>query len=268
MTTKSMLERLHASLRSLDTCAIAVSGGVDSMTLAYLAHRLLPNRVTVYHANSAAVPKDAAERLQRYARQEGWILKWIDAAEMADRNYVRNPVNRCYFCKSRLYGTIAKATTGPICSGTNMDDLADYRPGLEAAREHRVLHPYVEAGIDKTGVRAIAHAFGLDDLADLPASPCLASRIETGIAIKHQDLALIDRVETGIRKYLPTAKDVRCRVRSGGVEVELNEAQLQELGDFKTRALTDYLCATFPELKNRAIKITPYRRGSGFIHVA
>ncbi|MEH6473246.1 MAG: hypothetical protein V7752_18580 [Halopseudomonas sp.] len=268
MTPKLMIQRLHQVLEAQGTFAVAVSGGVDSMTLAYLAHRLLPESVSMYHAGSAAVPRDAAERVRRYAHQEGWAMEWIDAAELTDREYIRNPVNRCYYCKSCLYSTISSRTSASICSGTNIDDLSDYRPGLEAAKEHKVSHPYVEAGINKEGVRAVARSFGLDDLADLPASPCLASRIETGISIKRDDLELVDRVENCIRSYLPSAEDVRCRVRPKSVEIEMNEQQLQDIGSIKTQGLLDYLYASFPELSGTAVRITPYCRGSGFIHVA
>ena len=158
-----------------------------------------------------------------------------------------------------------KHTSGPIFSGTNLDDLCDYRPGLEAAKEHQVVHPYIEAGIDKAGVRAIARSLGLDELANLAASPCLASRIETGITIKSDDLVFVDRVESSVRAYLPEAVDVRCRMRSQGVEIELNGAQSKAM---ETGRLLEHLHKTFPELMGQAIQILPYRRGSGFIHVA
>ena len=108
----------------------------------------------------------------------------IDAGEFADPRYRANPVNRCYFCKHNLYGTIATRFEGTILSGTNTDDLGDFRPGLKAADEHRVRHPFVEAGLAKSDVRALARELRLDDLAELPAAPCLSSRVETGIAVE------------------------------------------------------------------------------------
>lgn len=268
MTTKMMIQRLHQMLQGQGTLAIAVSGGVDSMTLAYLAHRLLPGTVRMYHASSAAVPGDAAERVRRYARQEGWALEVIDAGELADNDYVRNPVNRCYYCKSQLYRSISKHTSATILSGTNLDDLCDYRPGLEAAKEHQVSHPYVEAQIDKNGVRAIARSFGLDELAELPASPCLASRVETGIPIRRHDLEFIDRIESGVRSYLPSAVDVRCRVRPQKVEIEVGGSEPDEMLENEQAMLREYLLGTFPELKETTVQVVPYLRGSGFIHVA
>src|SRR6185437_16934761 len=101
-----------------------------------------------------------------------------------------------YFCKSNLYDRIRDLTDAVIVSGAKMDDLGDYRPGLLAAAERTVVHPYVDAGMDKTAVRALARELGLDDVAELPAQPCLSSRIETGIAIYSNDLAFIDLAET------------------------------------------------------------------------
>ena len=165
-------DRLSRTLRDAGHVAVAVSGGVDSMTLAFLAHHALGRDALMVHAVSPAVPAEATERVHRYVAREGWTLRVIDAGEFDDPDYLANPVNRCFFCKKNLYGAIATVTDRPIVSGTNTDDLGDYRPGLEAARERRVRHPYVEAGIDKDGVRAIAAARGLDDLAELPAAPC------------------------------------------------------------------------------------------------
>ena len=122
------------------------------MTLATLAHRLLgAGRVAMVHAVSPAVSPEATARVRRYAEIEAWDLTVLDAGEFADADYLRNPVNRCYFCKTNLYGTIARVTPRQILSGANTDDLGEYRPGLDAAREHGVRHPYVEAEIDKRG---------------------------------------------------------------------------------------------------------------------
>jgi uncharacterized protein len=101
----------------------------------------------------------------------------FDAGEFADPRYRANPANRCFFCKTNLYGHIVAQPGGTVLSGTNTDDLADWRPGLTAAAQHGVRHPFVEAGIDKPAIRRIAARIGLGDIADLPAAPCLSSRI-------------------------------------------------------------------------------------------
>ena len=137
-------------------------------------------------------------------RRFGWRLTEVDAGEFADPAYRANPVNRCYFCKTNLYDRIAHVTEGPIASGANLDDLGDYRPGLIAAAEHRVRHPFVEAGMDKAAVRALARDFDLADISELPAQPCLSSRVETGIAISASDLAFVARMERALTPHRAT----------------------------------------------------------------
>ena len=188
------LSRLQQYFRDHPAMAIAVSGGVDSMTLAVVAHRENP-ATEIFHAVSPAVPLQATARVRQYAERERWNLTVIDAGEMLNEDYLANPVNRCYFCKTSLYDTVLEHTKLPVASGTNLDDLGDYRPGLIAAAEHQVRHPYVEAGIDKETLRRVAGALGLHDLKDLPAAPCLSSRVTTGIPIDAELLPLIDRAE-------------------------------------------------------------------------
>ena len=213
---------------TLDQVAVAVSGGVDSMTLAHLTHRHHGARARMVHAVSPAVPAEATARVRAHADRYGWTLALIDAGEFADLRYRTNPIDRCYFCKSNLYSRIAGAFAGAILSGTNTDDLGDYRPGLKAAGENGVRHPFVEAGMAKSDVRVVARALGLDDVAELPAAPCLASRIETGIHIDAADLALADEVERRVRAEFGAA-DVRCRITAQGVRVELGSEALERL---------------------------------------
>ena len=197
-----LLARLVAALDRHERLAVAVSGGVDSMTLAHVAWRFSRARATMYHATGPAVPAAARGRVEAHAAKHGWPLTLLDAGEQADARYRANPVDRCYYCKTNLYARIREATPDPIASGTNRDDLDDFRPGLRAAKERDVVHPYVEAGLDKANVYALAAHLGLDDLERLPAQPCLASRVETGIAIAPDDLAFIDAVETRLAARL------------------------------------------------------------------
>jgi uncharacterized protein len=150
----------------------------------------------------------------------------FDANEFRDADYVANPVNRCYFCKTHLYGAIAVSTSATVLSGTNTDDLGDYRPGLRAAENFNVRHPYVEVGIDKPGVRSIARELGLADVADLrrrlrwsigwnATSPisCIPEvvrfRIRFGNITIQLDATILGRMSTGQRE------NVRGRVAKG-----------------------------------------------------
>jgi uncharacterized protein len=251
---------LLTTLTALGPVAIAVSGGIDSLTLATAAHRLTPG-VTMHHAVSPAVPADATARTRAEAARQGWMLDVFDADEFNDPAYRENPVDRCFFCKTNLYGAIAARTTLPIASGTNMDDLGEYRPGLDAARNHGVRHPFVEAGIDKAGIRRLAAQLGLGGLAELPSSPCLSSRIETGIRIEAPVLGMVQQAESLVARAL-RPKTVRCRVRRTGLVIELDEASLSRLSPSEAEHLSGQISAL--GVPHR-ISFAAYRNGSAFL---
>jgi uncharacterized protein len=260
-------QALRRVLAGLPQVAVAVSGGVDSMTLAHVAARHFGERALFFHAVSPAVPRAATERVRAHAARGSWRLACLDAGEFADARYRANPLNRCYFCKSNLYDRIAEHTEAVIISGANSDDLSDYRPGLDAASERGVRHPFIEAGLGKAAIRALATSLGLDDLSELPAAPCLSSRVETSLAIDPGELAMIDAVEERIRGPLGPV-DIRCRITAAGVRLELAEP-----------ALGRFLSSEFAELRGRIEAVirgagkaylgaAGYRRGSAFLREA
>ncbi len=256
--------------------AVAVSGGVDSMTLASAAHARLRDRARMFHATSPAVPPAATARVRALAGSQGWQLAVIDAGELDDPDYRANPADRCLFCKRSLYGAIQSASDVPLqlLAGTNLDDLGDFRPGLRAADEAGVRHPFVEARMTKSDVRALARHLGLGELAELPAAPCLASRIETGLTIDPDQLRRIDQVELEARATLAaagvTATHVRCRVRADGIELALDDAALQALrqpsaGELAGRLIEQARLGWGGEASRDAPRLEPYRMGSTFL---
>ncbi len=264
MTLEQKMAELVSVLDRHAELAIAVSGGVDSMTLAHVATRYSRLTTTIVHAISPAVPAAATARVQRHARAHGWTLRLVDAGELADPAYRRNPVDRCFYCKTNLYGHIRSITAAPIASGTNVDDLSDFRPGLRAARQHDVIHPFVEAGVDKRDIYAIAEAHCLTDLAALPAQPCLASRIETGIEVDEASLRFIEDAEEELARLLPTAGSIRCRITAAGVVFECTTMP----GGEDRQRVERWAVALCSGNGRHFAGMRPYRRGAAFLRSA
>lgn len=257
--------RLESALRDADPAVVAVSGGVDSLTLAAFAAGLEGAAFEAAHAVSPAVPPSATRRVREFALARGLALTVLDAGEFSDESYRENPANRCYFCKSHLYDALRRRFGRTLLSGANLDDLDDFRPGLIAAREREVRHPFVEAGFTKARVRELARALGLGDVAELPAAPCLSSRVETGIRIEAATLGLIDAIERELRAAIGAAT-VRCRVRRRGVVIELDQDALDRLDDDARSRFS----ASVAERASRAglpgeVAFAPYVQGSAFL---
>lgn len=258
---RGLLER---ALREHTPLVVAVSGGIDSLTLATFSWSLRTTglQVSFCFADGAAVPRAARERVHAVARAQGFsgALVVVDAGEVADPAYARNPVDRCYHCKSHLFVAVAAAFPGAtICTGANLDDVSDYRPGRVAAKERRVQEPFIAAGYTKDDVRALARDLGLGALSELPASPCLSSRVETGVAIEPALLAVVDAVEERVRGL--GVRVVRCRVRRDRVVVEHDGT----VGD------NDIVAVAAPILVAHDVALpvatAPYAKGSAFLRV-
>ena len=227
--------RIEAVLAQLGDRVIACSGGIDSTLLAVVANRTASARTIVAHAVSPAVPSEATERVRHLARSGAWDLRIVRSGEFEDESYLSNPVNRCYFCKSNLYASLDAVArelggSGTILSGANVDDLGEYRPGLMAAAERGVRHPWVEAGFGKKEIRALARELDLP-FAELPASPCLASRLYTGTRVTADRLRAVHACEKLVKERTGL-EVVRCRIRETEmlVEVQLGAGDLIDAG--------------------------------------
>lgn len=266
------IELIQLEISQHPSVAIALSGGIDSITLAVLAGSIKTSSVMMFHAISPAVPPEATERVRTLTKQFQWNLKEIDAGEFNDERYLNNPINRCFYCKESLYTAIfaiAKINASTIFSGTNSDDLLEYRPGLEAALKLNVKHPFAKLGINKDMIRNIAHEIGLGDLAKLPSSPCLSSRIETGIPIQKNTLGLVHQIELLVDQTLKTST-VRCRMRSSAVVIELDQASLHTLLKPENSTLKNDLSRRIEEMLEKShlfkkVSFDLYLTGSAFI---
>ena len=259
-TITTTIEALERALDGHGEVAVAVSGGIDSLTLATLAHRRLGGRARMFHSLTASVPEAATRRTRELAGRFGWRLEIIDARELGREEYLANPANRCFFCKQSLYAEIARHTDAQVLSGANADDLSDYRPGLDAAREAGARHPFAELGVDKNTIRAIARELGLGDLAEIPASPCLSSRVETGIRIEAPMLKRIERAEIAVRSRVH-ARSLRCRVRGSGIVIEIDGATLEAM----PQVVREEVAREVAQIFGRTPTYEPYRMGSAFL---
>lgn len=195
-------ERLERSLADLESAVVAFSGGVDSSVVAALAVRALGPRAVAVTALSPALASGELDGARSVADAIGVQHLVIATDELSREGYRRNARDRCYHCKSELYGELSSLAAARgyavLLSGANADDRGDWRPGLRAASEHQVRHPLLEAEAGKAEVRALARRLGVPS-AEKPASPCLASRLPYGTPVEARTLAQIDRAEHAVR---------------------------------------------------------------------
>ncbi len=192
---------LVAILSDLERVVVAYSGGVDSSLLAAVAHEALGSNAVAVTAVSPSLATRELAGAAELARGLGWNHRTIATHEIERSEYARNSGDRCYWCKTELFdvlGPLADEMQAIIATGTNLDDLSDFRPGLRAADERSVRTPLAEAGLSKSDVRTLSAARGLPT-ADKPASPCLASRFAYGVRVTREGLQRIDKAEEVLR---------------------------------------------------------------------
>jgi len=195
-------QALLAWLARLDSALVAFSGGIDSSLVAYLSHCVLGGRALAVTSGSDSLSREDLTLTRSLAEDWGMAHRVIHTGEMANPDYRANPLNRCYHCKSTLYGRLAAMAReegfGAVLNGTNRDDLGDHRPGLQAAEEFGVRAPLADCGFDKDDIRRLARHLGLTN-ADKPQAACLSSRVPYGQAISIPVLQQIERSEKALR---------------------------------------------------------------------
>jgi pyridinium-3,5-biscarboxylic acid mononucleotide sulfurtransferase len=256
-------ERLLSVLRGMDRVAVAFSGGIDSTVVAQAAQLALGTRAVAVTADSPSVPRAEIEEARQLAHRIGIRHRIVQTEEFASAAYVRNDGTRCYHCKTELYTQIERLLPEldalTVCSGANLDDLGDYRPGLVAAAEHRVRHPLQEAGFTKADVRALARQWALPTW-DKPASPCLSSRVAPGVEVTTERTARIEAAEAYLRQL--GLRELRVRLHEG--ELARIEVPLSALPQLADPAVREPLVAYLQELGFRfvTLDLEGFRSGS------
>jgi uncharacterized protein len=259
---RSKYEDLVRRIRSAESALVAFSGGVDSALLAFLAHQVLGSRSLAITADSPSVPRRQLEEATRFATAMGLAHEIVATHEVDDPHYQENAGDRCFFCKTELYGKMRQMAKqrgyAVVFDGTNADDGGDHRPGMTAAEQHGVQSPLLESGMSKADIRQLSQLAELPTW-DKPASACLASRVAYGIEVTREVLDRIEQGEEAVRQL--GFRQFRVRHHGTLVRIEVSPEELR-------RALDPGMAARFVEIFKAlgyafvSLDLEGYRSGS------
>jgi pyridinium-3,5-biscarboxylic acid mononucleotide sulfurtransferase len=255
-------QRLRHILAGCGRLIVAYSGGIDSAFLAWTAHQVLGGRMLAVIADSASLARTHLEDALAFARERAIPVEVVETQELENPAYIRNDAMRCFHCKDELFTVLERYREAHgfdvIAYGVNADDQGDFRPGQQAALQHHVLAPLLEAGMNKVVIRELARQAGLR-IWDKPASACLSSRVEYGRAVTPEALRVIERGEDALR-----AMGFRqFRVRHHGEIVRIEIAR-EELPRALTAEMAREFTSTFKDLgfKFVTLDLEGFRSGS------
>lgn len=231
------LRRLVEILRGMGSALLAYSGGLDS-TFLLKAMKLSGIRAIAVTGVSETTPPRDLEDARRMAAEIGVEHRLVRTRETEDGNFMKNPPDRCYYCKEILFSLLGSMAREEglafVLDGSNLDDLSDYRPGMRAAREHGVRSPLVEAGYSKSEIRVASKSLCLDTW-DKPSSPCLSSRFPCGDEITPEALARVAGAEEFLRSL--GFEELRVREHRGLARIEVPAREQQRLFEMRVRVV-------------------------------
>jgi pyridinium-3,5-biscarboxylic acid mononucleotide sulfurtransferase len=259
---KEKQDRLFAQLGAMDRVIVAFSGGADSAYLAWAARQVLGANALAMTADSASLPESHKRDAEAFVRQFGIAHEYVETHEFDNPDYLRNDANRCFHCKDELFTVLEQVGRERgyqhIIYGVNADDLGDYRPGQNAARQHRVAAPLADAGLTKAEIRELSRQSGLPTW-DRPASACLSSRIPYGTAVTAENVKTVESGEEALKAM--GFRQFRVRFHGEIVRIEIAPDEL-------AKALTLEMARRFTEIFKAigfhyvTLDLEGYRQGS------
>ncbi|MCC7211678.1 MAG: ATP-dependent sacrificial sulfur transferase LarE [Candidatus Brocadia sp.] len=220
MNTEEKLNKLRGTIKALESVVVAFSGGVDSSLVAKVCYDVLGDNALAVTARSETYPEYEYEEAKKIAQEIGIPHMTIDTSELGINGFAQNPPNRCYFCKSELFGKLREIAREKgykhVADGANLDDTGEYRPGLDAAKELEVRSPLKETGLRKSDIREISKHLKLSNW-DKPPYACMSSRFPYGNVITEEKLAIVAAAENylrsiGLRQFRVRHHDTIARI--------------------------------------------------------